>query len=79
MKNVKTKEMTKILKKLPSNEKSLLIALPGYDKNALLSARNIKKTGVIEARNLNILDLMTFKYLLMPKETIKTLEKTFLK
>lgn len=75
----KTKEMAKILKKMPSKDKSLLIALPEYDKNIFLSARNIKKTNILEARNLNVLDLMSSKYLLMPKDSIKTIEKTFSK
>ncbi|MEK7658704.1 MAG: 50S ribosomal protein L4 [Patescibacteria group bacterium] len=75
----KTKEVAKILKKLPSKDKTLLIALPEYDKNVFLAARNIKKTSISEARNLNVLDLMSSKYLLMPKESIKTIEKTFLK
>jgi len=44
-----------------------------------LSARNIKKTGIFEARNLNILDLMTYKYLLLPKEAIKVIKETFAK
>ena len=75
----KTKEFAKILRKLPCKENSCLIALPEYDKKVFLSARNIKKTNIVEARNLNVIDLMSSKYLLMEKETIKTLEKTFLK
>jgi len=75
----KTKEMAKTLKKLPCKENSCLIALQEYDKKVFLSARNIKKTNIIEARNLNVVDLMSSKYLLMEKDTIKTLEKTFLK
>ncbi len=79
METPKTKEVAKMLKKLPSKDKSLLIALPEYNKNTFLSARNIKKTSIQDARNLNVLDLMSSKYLLMPKETIKTIEKTFAK
>ena len=75
----KTKEFTKILKKLPCKENSCLVALPEYDKKVFLSARNIKKTNIVEARNLNVIDLMSSKYLLMEKNTIKTLKKTFLK
>jgi len=77
--NSKTKEFAKILKKLPCKESSCLIASPEYDKKLFLSARNIKKTNVMEARNLNVIDLMSSKYLLMEKDTIKTLEKTFIK
>lgn len=73
----KTKEFAKILRKLPCKENSCLIALPEYDKKVFLSARNIKKINIVEARNLNVIDLMSSKYLLMGKDTIKTIEKTF--
>jgi large subunit ribosomal protein L4 len=75
----KTKEMVKILNKLPLKGGSLLISLPKYDKNTFLAARNIKKTAVAEARNLNVLDLLNYKYLLMPKDSIKTIKETFFK
>lgn len=75
----KTKDANKILKLLPSAENSLLIALPKYDKKTLLSARNIKKVKIDEARNLNVLDLLNKKYLLLTKESIKTIEDTFAK
>ncbi len=75
----KTKEIVKTLNKLPCKENSCLIALQEYDKKVFLSARNISKTSIVEARNLNVIDLMSSKYLLMEKDTIKTLEKTFLK
>lgn len=75
----KTKEMAKALSKLPCKGSSTLIALPNYDKKIFLASRNIKKTTVDDARNLNVLDLLNSKYLLMPKETIKTIEKVFIK
>jgi large subunit ribosomal protein L4 len=75
----KTKEMAKILKTLPSTGHSLLIALPNYDKKVFLAGRNIKKVDIDDARNLNVLDLLNHKYLLIPKETIKTIEKVFAK
>jgi len=73
----KTREMVKTLSKLPCKDKGTLISLPMYDKKVFLASRNIKKTYIDEARNLNVIDLMTSKYLLMPKETIKTIEKVF--
>lgn len=79
METPKTKTIAKSLLKLPCKNQSLLIALPKYDKNTFLSARNIKKTGISEARNLNVLDLLNSKYLLITKETIKTIKNTFAK
>jgi large subunit ribosomal protein L4 len=79
MEKPQTKEVAKSLAKLPSRAQSLLIALPKYDKNTFLSARNIKKTSIEEARNLNVLDLLNSKYLLLTKDSIKEIEKTFAK
>ena len=75
----KTKEIFKILKKFPCQGKNCLVALPSIDKNLILAARNLPKIKIIEARNLNCLDLLSFKYLLMPKETIKIIKETFRK
>lgn len=75
----KTKLMTKILGKLPFKKGSCLIALPQADKMIIRVTRNIPNAQTIEARNLNALDLLSFKYLIMPKETIKVIKETFLK
>ena len=74
----KTKEIVKILEKLPCKE-NCLITLPVYEKKLILAVRHIPRFATIEARNLNVLDLLSFKYLLMPKETIKVIKETFLK
>lgn len=75
----KTKEIFKILNKFPSQGKKCLIALPDLDKDLVLAARNLPKIKIIEARNLNCLDLLSFKYLIIPKETIKVIKETFTK
>ncbi|MFH1462196.1 MAG: 50S ribosomal protein L4 [bacterium] len=74
----KTKWMADILKNLQLKGSSL-IALPNFEKNIILSARNIPQAETVEARNLNVLDLLSFKYLIMSKETIKTIKETFIK
>ncbi len=76
---VKTKLIVQILNKLPSKNQSSLIALPKVEKNLVLSTRNLPKVETIEARNLNVLDLLSFKYLIIPKESIKVIKETFLK
>jgi len=73
----KTKEMAKSLQKLPCNSQATLIALPNYDKKIFLASRNIKKTSIEDARNLNVLQLLSHKYLLLTKDSIKTIENTF--
>jgi len=63
---------------LPIGNNSCLIGLPGIDKNIILAARNIHKVRTIQAKDLNALDLLSFKYLLIPKESIEVIKKTFL-
>lgn len=78
LEKVKTKLMAEILAKLSIKE-SALITLPKLDKNIVLAARNLSQIETIEARNLNALDLLSFKYLVMPKEAIKVIKEIFLK
>ena len=75
----KTKEMAISLAKLPCSNQATLVALPNYDKKVFMATRNIKKTSIEDARNLNVLDLLNTKYLLMTKESIKTIENIFAK
>jgi len=79
LKKSKTKLMAEILKKLPCQEKSTLLVLSGMDKNIITAARNLSNTEIRQARDLNALDLLQFKYLVMPKKAIKTIKETFIK
>jgi large subunit ribosomal protein L4 len=74
----KTKLMSGILSKL-SLKGSSLIALPRTEKNIFLAARNLSRVKTVEPKDLNALDLLSFKYLIMPKEAIKVIKDTFLK
>ena len=78
LENAKTKLMAKILEKLPIKG-SCLIALPSMDKNIILATRNLSGVKIFQAKDLSALDLLNFKYLLMPKESIKVIKETFLK
>ncbi|MBU0546957.1 MAG: 50S ribosomal protein L4 [Patescibacteria group bacterium] len=80
----KTKEISVLFKtlrvKIDNFKKgSTLMILPKADKNLYLSARNIDGLTISEARNINALDLLSVKYLIMPKQSIKAIEETFLK
>jgi len=74
----KTRLMVKIIESLPARGKSSLIVLPSMDKDLILAARNIPQTRTIQAKDLNCLDLLSFKYLILPKEAIKVIKETFL-
>ena len=84
----KTKLMAEILRKLfiekiknQKNEKvpSSLIVLPQMNKNIILATRNLSGVKTIQAKDLNCLDLLSFKYLILPKDSIKVIKETFLK
>ncbi len=73
----RTKLISEILEKLPCKADPTLIALPAYDKKIILAARNLSKVRTIQAKELNVLDLLSFRYLLMPKEAMKIIKDTF--
>jgi len=79
----KTKIMKEIIQNLKSKIKdiktgSFLIALPKIDKNIILSTKNIPKTDTIQAKELNCLDILNYKYLMLPKKSIEVIKETFL-
>lgn len=76
---VKTKLIAEILKKLPCKGENSLITLPGMDKNLILATRNFPDAKTIQAKDLNVLDLLSFKYLIMPKESVKVIKETFVR
>jgi len=76
LEQAKTKLIAEILEKLPSKNESCLIALPKFDKNLILAAKNIPDIKTIQTKDLNPLDLLSFKCLIMPKESIKIIKKT---
>lgn len=74
--DAKTKTFAKILKNLGIS-KTALIALPKTDKNVYLASRNIEGIKSILVGSLNIVDVLRYKNLIMPKEAIGAIEKTF--
>ena len=83
-KEPQTKIMAKMMKNLRKKikdfkEGSVLFLLAKKDENLIKSLRNIKKVKTILARESNVLDLLKYKYLIIPKKSIKVLKETFLK
>ena len=74
----KTKFMVEILEKLFLRKGSGLLVLPKIDENIIKSVRNIPKIDPIQAKDLNVLDLLNYKYIVMPKEAIEVIKETFL-
>ncbi len=73
----KTKELS-FLDELPCKDGSILLATAETDENLLLAARNIPDLRVMEARNLNALDLLSYKYIVLPEKAVEVIKDTFL-
>lgn len=77
----KTKLMAQVIKNLGSVKSDLsrgaLVVMSQKDENVIRATRNIPKFMTIGAQNLNVVDLLNHKYLLMPREAVGVIEKTF--
>jgi len=82
LEKAKTKDMEAILKNfLPESKKykyqRTLVALPKTSTSIMRATRNLPYARSLEARNLNVHDLLNYRYLILPKESIRVLEATF--
>ena len=78
--NAKTREMIDLLNRFLKNEKkhSVLIITSRKDEKILKAIRNIGYIKSLAVESLNVLDLLSSKYLLLDKEAIKLIEKIYL-
>lgn len=72
----KTKDMSRILKNL-GIDASVLIVTAESDANVYRSARNIEKTKTLPAAMLNVVDLLTFRRLLITTPAVRVVEETW--
>jgi large subunit ribosomal protein L4 len=72
----KTKLVVAVLNKL-SIKGSCLIVLPGRDEKLEKAAANIEKVKVAQAKDLNALDLLSFKNIILLKDSVKVIKDTF--
>ncbi len=82
LEKAKTRIAAEIIKNLRAKianfkEGTVLIVLPEIDKNLILAKSNLQNIKTIQAKELNALDLLSFKYLLTPKDSIKIIKETF--
>lgn len=75
----KTKLVANIINKNFKKEKKphVLLALSKKDNNVTKAAKNIANLKTILSDSLNVIDLLSFKYLLLDKESIGVIEKTY--
>jgi large subunit ribosomal protein L4 len=74
----KTKLMAEVLKGLPVKGSALII-LPKKEKNLIQASKNIPQAKTIQAQDINPLDLLSFKNLVLLKDSIKVIKETFVK
>ena len=75
----KSPTKTKTPVKAPVRTPSAMIVLAKNDENVVRAARNLPKISTIGVASLNVKDLLSVKYLLMPKEAIEKIKQTFSK
>ncbi len=75
----KTKIISEILKKIFKGKKkiSVLATISKNKKNVGIAMRNIPNSKTIFADSLNVLELLSFKYLLIDKEAISVINETY--
>ena len=76
LKEIKTKSMVNALAALKVEGKTLIV-LPETNKNVIMSARNIEGVKTISANNINVFDLLKYKNLILPVDTVKKLEEVY--
>lgn len=80
---VKTKEFVKVIeafkKSVNTLGKNLMLVIPKSDKNLVRVSRNLSKVKTVLASSLNIVDVLTSDSMLVLKESLPVIEKTYLK
>jgi len=76
LKEIKTKPLASLFEKLPVKRGALLV-LADHDKNIELSSRNLAAVKTQVANNLNVLDLLKYRQVVLPKAALQVVAKTY--
>lgn len=76
MKEIKTKEMAKVLTNLKVEGKTLIL-LADKNENVQKSARNIEGVKTTLVNTINVYDLLKYKNLVITLDTVKKLEEVY--
>lgn len=93
LENVKTKEMSDILNNLSEKLKGykkgkdgkfdnkkrdkILFVIPSSNKDITKATNNLQFTSLIRADSLNVVDILKYKYLLILKDSLEVMRKTY--
>lgn len=79
LQKLKTKQAKKQIESLiPEVNKKTLILIPPERKGIYLACRNLPYYDTMPANQINALDLLRYKYIIIPKESLKIVKDTFL-
>jgi len=73
----KTKSLAVVLKNLKIDDSSVLIAVSSKNKNLQRAAGNIQKVETLREDSLNVGDVLKYKYLVLEKDSLPVIEKTY--
>ena len=76
LKEIKTKEMARILNNLKVEGKTVIL-LPQKDEIVQKSARNIEGVKTLQVETINVYDLLKHKNLVVTEDTVKKLEEVY--
>jgi large subunit ribosomal protein L4 len=76
---IKTKVLVGIMNKLPVKNNKTLVIVPETDKVITKSANNLPMVETCQADNLNIMQVLNAEYLLIAKDSIAKMQKTYFK
>src|SRR3989338_9025330 len=82
LQEAKTKELSRkleiLMKKMKPAGKNILIITPGKQEKLSRASANLPHVKVLTASNLNILDLLRANSIIVPKDALPQIEKTYL-
>lgn len=82
LKQAKTKDMAQAMEKIGAGvkmdlAKGTMIVLSKKDEMVFRAAKNLPKILTMGVNSLNVVDLLSSRYLLMPKEAVEKIRETF--
>ena len=73
----KTKEMAAIVARVVPDVSPALLMLPAKNETIKRAGRNIADFKILNVGNINVLDLLSYKYLVLTQDTVEALNKKY--
>lgn len=73
----KTKELLKIVSKLPCTDRKTLVALPQKNPLFMRAVRNIKHITAVGMNSLNVIDILRHEYFITTEEGIEEMKRLY--